>query len=108
MSKLQPNSPDIDLWLKLARAEGVGPTTFGKLLGHFGSVERALGVSASQLTKVEGVGHKTAERIAATRDGFDAVAELDLAEKLGVWLVHSQDRRYPPPLRQIYDPPPVL
>ncbi|MHC5214248.1 MAG: DNA-processing protein DprA, partial [Planctomycetota bacterium] len=30
------------------------------------------------------------------------------ADKLGVWVIHLQDDRYPPALKAIYDPPPVL
>jgi DNA processing protein len=71
-------------------------------------VDAALGASVSGLMKVEGIGAKTAERIAASRDKFDSGAELELAAKLGVWIVHLEDPRYPPGLRQIYDPPPVL
>ena len=33
---------------------------------------------------------------------------MELAAKLGVWIIHMEDPRYPPGLRQIYDPPPVL
>jgi DNA processing protein len=108
MAKCEQNSADIEKWLKLIRADGVGPTTFAKLLKHFNSVDRALGASVSELAKIDGVGFKTAERIAATRDKFDTEAELELAEKLGVWLIHLADERYPPVLKQIYDPPPVL
>jgi DNA processing protein len=108
MAQVLENSKDIELWLKLIRAEEVGPVTFGRLLQRFGSAQAVLGASVCGLTKVEGVGHKTAERIAASRDKFDACAELELAEKLGVWLVHLEDPRYPAVLKQIYDPPPVL
>jgi len=108
MSQTQPNSPDIGNWLKLIRADEVGPVGFARLLKQFDSVDRALGASVSELTKVDGIGAKTAERIAATRDKFDADAELDLAAKLGVWIVTIRDERYPHLLRQIYDPPPVL
>jgi predicted Rossmann fold nucleotide-binding protein DprA/Smf involved in DNA uptake len=31
-----------------------------------------------------------------------------LAQKLGVWIADLDDKRYPPALKQIYDPPPVL
>ena len=102
------NSPDIEKWLKLVRADGVGPVTFVKMLKHFGSVERILGASVSELAKIDGIGFKTAERIASSRKKFDAGAELELARKLGVWLVNLADERYPPVLKQIYDPPPVL
>ena len=108
MARLPANSADIDQWLKLIRAEGVGPALFARLLKRFGSAERVLGASVSELAKIEGIGFKTAERIASTRDKFDAAGELDLAHKLGVWLIHSDDERYPPVLKRIYDPPPVL
>jgi len=108
MSQVPDNSKDIALWLKLIRADEVGPVTFGRLLARFGSIDRVLGASVHEMTKVEGIGFKTAERIAASRDKFDASEELELANKLGVWLVHIKDPRYPAMLKQIYDPPPVL
>jgi DNA processing protein len=108
MAKSQQNSVDIEKWLKLIRLDNVGPTTFGKLINHFGSVDRALGASVSELAKIDGIGFKTAEQIAATRDKFDTTAELELAEKLDIWIIHLEDNRYPPVLKQIFDPPPVL
>ena len=108
MAQAPENSRDAEKWLKLTHADEVGPVTFGKLLKRFGSVDAALGASVSGLMKVEGIGATTAERIAASRDKFDSCAELELAGKLGVWIVHMEDPRYPPALRQIYDPPPVL
>ena len=108
MAKTQQHSVDIEKWLKLIRADSVGPTTFGKLISRFDSVDQALGASVSELTKIDGVDFKTAEQIAATRNKFDTTAELELAEKLDVWIIHLEDKRYPPVLKQIYDPPPIL
>ena len=108
MAKPQSNSVDIEKWLKLIRADSVGATTFSKLIKHFGSANRALGASVSELAKINGVGFKTAERIAATREKFDVAAELELAGKLDVWIINLNDERYPPALKKIYDPPPVL
>jgi len=108
MVQVPENSRDIEKWLSLIRADEVGPVTFARLLKYFGSVEAALGASVGRLTKVEGIGSVTAERIAASREKFDTRVELELAAKLGVWLLNMEDPRYPPPLRQIYDPPPVL
>jgi len=67
-----------------------------------------LDASVSELAKIDGIGYKTAEQIAVTRDKFDTTHELELAEKLGIWIINLQDKRYPPVLKQIYDPPPVL
>jgi DNA processing protein len=108
MVRPQQNSVDIEKWLKLIRADSVGPVTFAKLIKHFRTIDYVLGASVSELTKVDGIGFKTAERIAATRDKFNTSAELELARKLGVWLINLDDERYPPLLKRIYDPPPVL
>jgi DNA processing protein len=102
------HSPEIEKWLWLIRAEGVGPVLFRRLVKTLGSVDKVLGASVAQLTKVEGVGVKTAERIARTRGQFDAVGELQAASKLGVCVICLDDPRYPVALRQIYDPPVVL
>jgi DNA processing protein len=108
MDSIGQNSVEIEKWLSLIRAEQVGPATFSKLLRHFSSIDRVLGASAAQLADVEGIGSKTAQQIARTRDEYDTKAELELAEKLGVWIIHLEDERYPAVLKAVYDPPPVL
>ena len=72
MKKKQTNSTDIDKWLKLIRADNVGAVTFAKVIEHFGSIDRAFGASVKELTKVDGIGFKTAEQIARTRNRFDS------------------------------------
>jgi len=108
MADNQLNSADIEDWLRLANADGVGPVTFARLIKYFGTAEKVLGASVRELSKVEGIGYKTAEQIAGTRDGFDVDAELELAQKLGIWIINIEDERYPPALKKIYDPPVVL
>ena len=108
MAKGQENAPEIEKWLKLIRADNVGPVTFSKMIKHFGSLDKSLGASVSELAKIDGIGHKSAEQIARSRDKFDATDELKLAEKLGVWIINLEDERYPALLKNIYDPPVVL
>jgi len=108
LAEIPENSADIESWLRLIRTDGVGPVTFAKLINHFGSADKALGASVSQLEKIDGIGTRTAETIAATRNKFDAKAELELAGRLGVWIINLRDERYPTLLKKIYDPPPVL
>ncbi len=102
------HSTDITKWLLLRHADGVGPITFSKIMHFLGHIDLALGASVSQLTKIDGIGTKTAEKIARTRNRFDVQAELQLAEKLGVNIIHLHDPRYPVLLKKIDDPPPVL
>lgn len=108
MAEHRQHSVDIEKWLKLIRADNVGPTTFTRLIKHFGSADSALGASVSELTKIDRIGFKTAEQIAKTCNKFDTKVELELAGKLGVWIINLDDERYPPVLKRIYDPPPVL
>ncbi len=67
-----------------------------------------MGASVGQLTMIDKVGPKTAEAIARSRDDFDVDKELSLADKNNVWIMNIEDERYPPALKNIYDPPPVL
>ncbi|MHC5061866.1 MAG: DNA-processing protein DprA, partial [Planctomycetota bacterium] len=108
MESTRENSKDIAKWLKLTRSEGVGSVTFANLLKHFRSVDRILGASARELEKVDGIGYKTAEKIASSAHKYDPQKELELAQKLGVWIINIKDRRYPTLLKRIYDPPPVI
>ncbi len=102
------HSANIENWLRLNHADGVGPVTFAKLVKHFGSVENAVKASYNQLLRIEGIGEKTAGSIISSRDNFDVEAEIKLADKHGVKIIHLDDPSYPPLLRKIYDPPAVL
>ncbi len=108
MSEKQRSSADIEKWLCLSGADGVGPVILRNLMKHFGTIDQILGASVSEMTRVEGIGSKTAEKIARSRNNFDAKTELELADKLNVWIISLDDERYPPVLKRIYDPPPVL
>jgi DNA processing protein len=108
VTQTQPNSANIESWLRLKAADGVGPVIFARLLKQFGSPQTVLEASVSELEKTEGVGPKTSEQIFTSRNKFDAQAELELAEKLGVHIINIEDQRYPPVLGRIYDPPPLL
>jgi len=108
IKSVQKHSAGIEKWLRLIRADEVGAVTFAKMVKRFGSVDAVLGASVSELSEIENVSIKTAEKIARSRDKFNVRAELDLAEKLGVWIINWDDERYPTALKRIYDPPPVL
>jgi DNA processing protein len=94
--------------LTWALTDGVGPLLFARLVEQFGDAERALGVPASQLTCVKGIGRDTAERIASSRDANRAAREIEAAEMHGVRIVCRADPDYPALLQRIADPPVVL
>ena len=97
-------------WLILALTPGLGPVRLRRLLDALGSVEAATEASAGQLARLEGIGTKTAADIASGLRAAKAQVdeEIDKAAALGIGLICLEDEAYPPLLRQIVDPPPVL
>ena len=92
----------------LSLVPGVGPSRVRALLAHFGSASAVMAAAPRALKRADGVGPQTAQAI---RD-FDGDAIVDdqfeRAARVGAEAVPLWDDRYPPLLRQIYDPPAVL
>lgn len=99
---------DLDHTLRLAMVPGVGPRTRRLLLDRFGSSEAVLAAAPSELRSVEGVGPKLTARILAARDEVDVEGLIGLCRQRDVQIIAEMDEAYPPVLRQIPDPPPVL
>ena len=105
---MQEISKDLVNWLKLINADGVGPVIFKRIMERCGSIDKALGASVKELSEIDGIGFKTAESIARTREKFDAAGELELASRLNVQIISFDDEQYPPLLKNINDAPPIL
>lgn len=88
-------------WLRLIRSENVGPRTFRELINHFGSAEAAL----NALPELSRRGGKKSYRL-YSKD--KAEAELAGLYKMGARLIALGERTYPPLLRHIDAPPPLL
>ncbi|MBI5132036.1 MAG: DNA-protecting protein DprA [Rhodopseudomonas palustris] len=89
-------------WLRLIRADNVGPRTFRSLINHFGSARAAL----ERLPDL-------ARRGGATRAGripseHEARSEIEGSRRIGVELVAPGEAGYPPRLATIDDAPPLL
>jgi len=108
MGNTDPDREQLSKWLRLHLTNQVGSKTFAKLLERLGGIDQALAATPGQLESVPGIGAKTAQQIAASRDNVDVEAELDLADKLGVRILTLESEDYPSLLRQISDPPHVL
>jgi DNA processing protein len=105
-----PDDPAEELraLVALTLVPGVGPGRIRALLARFGSAQAALHAPVAALVQVPGIGMQTARRIAAF-DDWDAVdAQFERAERVGATLIPAWDERFPPLLRQIYDPPALL
>jgi len=99
---------DLYYWVALTLAPGVGSILFKRLLQVFSNPEGVFRASLKDLQQVEGLGAK----VAAAIKRFDwkplAEKEINLSEKKGIRLITWEDTDYPPNLKQIYDPPPLL
>src|SRR5690606_17833705 len=85
-------------WLRLARADHVGPVTFFRLLERYGSAAVALDELPSLM---QGRGGRVPSVAAARR-------ERDALDRLGARLMAFGEPDYPLPLASIADPPPLL
>jgi len=88
-------------WLQLIRSENVGPQTFHQLLARFGTAKQAL----ECLPELAGRGGKAKMAIASRTQ---AEQELAQANRLKVRLIGMNEPGYPPLLRLVHAPPPLL
>jgi DNA processing protein len=89
-------------WLRLIRTENVGPATFRDLINRFGSADNAIAM-LPELT-LSGGGMRPV-RIPSTAE---AEAEMELAVRAGARLVAIGEADYPPMLRRMDLPPPLV
>lgn len=96
--------------LRLSLAPGLGPVRIRELIELCGSPEAAVNAPAAQLASLKRLGKAKAAgaRAALDRSEETAARELEQAARLGVRLVPITHPSYPPLLRQIHDPPPIL
>ncbi len=92
----------------LSLVPGVGAGRIRALLARFGSAAAVMSASPSALTRVDGIGPKTASAITAFDDADAVDTQLDRAAQIGATLITPWDDRFPPRLRAIYDPPALL
>lgn len=97
-------------WLTLSLADGLGPILSRRLVDAFGNADDAVKATAAQLRAIEGIGSGKSSSIAtsliAARD--EAKRELDRASTLNVEIISIDDDRYPPLLKTVHGPPPIL
>jgi DNA processing protein len=99
---------ELEAIIALNMVPDIGPLRMARLMQRFGSASAVLGASTRELTVVEGIGARTAENIHAWEAHCTPSAELELAEKAGVTILTLNSDGYPPLLREIPDPPPLL
>ncbi|RUM99429.1 DNA-protecting protein DprA [Pseudaminobacter arsenicus] len=89
-------------WLRLIRTPNIGPASFRDLINRFGSAETAIEM-LPELMRAGG-----ARRMARIPSLAEAEAEMETAQSLGARFICIGEPEYPPTLRKIDNPPPVL
>ena len=95
-------------WIALHMVPGVGRITFKKLVAYYGHPRAVLQATAGQLTRVSGIGPKTAAAIAGFQVAPAVDQELCLVERHRCQIFTQLEDGYPALLKTIEDPPPVL
>ncbi|HJU03533.1 MAG TPA: DNA-processing protein DprA [Nitrospiraceae bacterium] len=106
-----PPAESLRSWLMLRAVRGVGDATFCRLVQCFGSPDSVLAASAERLMSAGSVSPSLAHAICQGPDHTAKKAidgELKKAEKHHLTVITFLDDRYPPRLRTIPDPPPLL
>src|SRR6266404_5707209 len=101
--------------LSLSRIPGVGSNRLRSIGSQFADVLSPGEITARELAGVEGFSKKLATQVVAylKGSGFDesrryAERQLSRLNKIGGQIITFWDKRYPEPLKRIYDPPPYL
>ncbi|MCU0245605.1 MAG: DNA-processing protein DprA [Bryobacter sp.] len=100
--------PEVDVqWLALRLVPGLGTRRAHLLIDHFGSVEALFRASVSELEAC-GLPGAVARSVTSGCTFEEAIDQQRRMAAAGVELLSFHDTRYPPRLREIYDPPLVL
>jgi DNA processing protein len=94
-------------WLALALTPGLGARMAGKLLREFGSPEAIFSASLTAL-EAQHLPAAVAQALHSRQPLSAAAKELAEAQAAGCRLLTWDEPEYPPRLREIYDPPPLL
>ncbi len=94
-------------WLALRMTPGLGTRKAGQLIEVFRTPQAIFRASRSEL-QAAGLSAGVAQSLASGCAFDDAAEQQQKASEAGAILVPITDARYPPALRDIFDPPPLL
>ena len=94
-----------ELCICLNMISGVGNARYRALLDEFGSPDGIRSAKRAELQNVAGIGAILAERIIDFDWDAMLAMEMSVANRGDVKIVTLADKDYPPPLRDLYDPP---
>src|SRR6058998_3253027 len=93
--------------LRLFLVRGLGLRSANALIKQFKKPEQVFEANSDELEAL-GIPPEIAEDILSPKSAERAEIEVEKADKLGITIIDILDARYPPLLREIFDPPIVL
>ena len=97
---------ELKYWLWWNYVPGIGPNRFYKLLQEYGSMKAAWQAPLQELKPY--IGEKAIAGLMETKKNWDPELELTKITHLGLKIYCHSHPNYPPLLKKIPDPPPVL
>lgn len=98
---------DLKYWVALSGVPHLGPARFRLLESYFGSMEDAWKADIPQLREA-GLDSRIVQEVASARYGTDPDEGMEALARADVKSTNWNCGDYPPRLREIHDPPPVL
>ncbi|MFB0545980.1 MAG: DNA-processing protein DprA, partial [Anaerolineae bacterium] len=97
----------LQYWVGFNIVPGIGPMRFKALLDYFGDVETAWHADAREL-KEAGLDRRSIDNLQKMRKKLSLDDEMEKLERAGAYAITWEDDAYPPLLRHIQSPPPLL
>lgn len=95
-------------WMRLMGTPGIGPATARRLVDALGGPAAALSASPDRLKADARATPKLIRALQNAPPAARSADELDRLETMGATALCLDDPAYPPLLKEIHDPPPVL
>ncbi len=99
---------ELQYWIAFSRVLGIGPVRFQLLLNFFHDDVAAAWKADHKALLAAGIESRIAEKFIKQRASMNPAYELERLEHLRVRIITWKDATYPPLLRKIDYPPPVL
>lgn len=98
---------DLKYWLSFSQIQKINPIKFNRIINYFNLLENAWQGNINDFKKA-GIDEKLGEEIIIAKNQINPDEELEKLEKENVNIVLITDKKYPKPLKEIFDPPPLL
>lgn len=98
---------ELKYWVAFHRISGVGRVRYSLLLKHFRTLGEAWQAGPGEL-QAAGLEKRVVQHILSERPQIDADEEMERLNQHRVRALTWDDPAYPPRLKEIYDPPPLL